>query len=297
MYCSGCGSPLPNEVLSCPNCGKRSILDESDPPPSDLAPTHERTVETHKSTVESDSFTSSNSAAPVTVEPKGRQRHINGGSIILGVVALICMVIGAIQGFIPIFLIEGVAFGGLAWLCATRWPLSEGLLSVVLVSSLLLAGLVGITLDQDSFGPRYRYLSQGNQQLRIDEKAGRTDRLQAGGWTPVAFDKSPQVVSTLNDPFAISLSGGKWYSSLSQVCFTATNRSDYVLRSISILVTTQNQNDDSKTNTSSETVLLMNDAGGFINRGGSAYVCGHVSHEYAAGETWSYDMQEVLGWK
>jgi hypothetical protein len=136
-------------------------------------------------------------------------RYANVGSITLGAFALICMILGAIQGFIPIFLIEGVAFSGLSWLCAARWPLSSRVFSAVFVSSLLLAGLVGVTLDQDAFGPRYRYLSQGSVEFRIDEKAGRTDRLGSGGWYPVAFDREAQEV-----PASVELTKGYWPSSI-----------------------------------------------------------------------------------
>jgi hypothetical protein len=216
------------------------------------------------------------------------------------------VITGAVQGFIPIFLIEGVAFGALAWLCASRWPFSEGVHAAVWVASLLLAGLVGVTLDQDSFGPRYRYLTQGNQELRIDEKAGRTDRLAVGSWVPVAFDKPPQDISTLggntiDEILGVQLTGGSWSAAGlyggQEVCFTIKNSSDYVLQSVSITVTTQQKDDPNNKPTSSEQVILKSKYSGLIPKGGSDLICGRVSHVFASGESWSYSNQEALGWK
>ena len=264
MYCSGCGLALPNEALSCPDCGKCCIQDEpvSNPVPEvTLQAAEGRSIDGRRS-LESDSPTKPESSAPSTVEERSRLQRANAGSITLGAVALICLVLGAVQGFIPIFLIEGAVFGGLAWLCAAKWPLSQSLHAVVLVASLLLAGLVGVTLDQDTFGPRYRYLSQGSAELRVDEKAGRTDRLGSRGWYPVAYDKPPQDIATLggniiDDIIGVQLTEGTWgHYGDQEVCFTVKNSSNYVLQSVSITVTTQQKDDPKMEPTSSESVIL-----------------------------------------
>lgn len=296
MFCSRCGSPLAADGLVCSNCLKPCIRDE---------PTG--TFALQPMPPEPEFPTRPDPAAPAAVDERNRpKRYANCGSITLGVVALVCLVLGAVQGFIPIFLIEGVAFGGLAWLCAARWPLSEGLLSVVLVSSLLIAGLVGVTLDQDSFGPRYRYLTQGNQELRVDEKAGRTDRLAVGSWVPVAFDKPSQDISKLggnviDDLFAVQLSDGSWssggLSGRQEVCFTLKNSSNFVIQSVFITVTTQQKDDPNNKPTSSEQVVLKSQYDRLIPRGASDVICGAASHVFAPGESWTYSEQEVLGWK
>jgi hypothetical protein len=34
-----------------------------------------------------------------------------------------------------------------------------------------------------------KYLQQGNTQLRVDERSGRTDRRTDNGWIPISFDR------------------------------------------------------------------------------------------------------------
>jgi len=320
MYCIGCGSALPNEALSCPNCGKRCcILDEpaNNPPPSDTPLATEKVADDRTRIIESDSPTSGNSAAPVTVEQRSRLRHWNRGSITLGAFGLICFIISAVQGFIPIFLIAGLAFGGLAWLCAVRWPLSEGLLSVVLVSSLLVAGLVGVALDQDSFGPRYRYLSQGAAQYRVDEKAGRTDRLGTGGWIPVAFDREAvDVIDVLHGnmfdiPIYNNLTNGMWTPSLAggKVCFdlSVANASGYILKGIDIELSVNKKSvaTGGKADVGAAPpkaidtfpLSLSNEGFGLMVPGGTYLVCGSAPRALSAEETWSYSLKHFYGWK
>jgi len=305
MFCDNCGLALQDGSKFCPHCGKRRSLEESvsDPPPKIESPVTENVATECENTLESNVPISDDSSSLAPVDLKGRPRHANAGSITLGVFGLIVFIVGAVQGFIPIFLIAGLAFGGLAWLCAARWPLSEVLLSIVLVCSLLVAGLVGVTLDQDTFGPRYRYLTQGNQELRIDEKAGRTERLAVGSWIPVAFDKPPQDIATLGGNILegiwdVQLTEGTWgHYGDQEVCFTIKNSSNYVLQSVSITVTTQQKDDPKKEPTSSETVILKSKFGGLIPKGGSDLICGTVAHVFAPGESWSYSQHEVLGWK
>ncbi|MGA2351597.1 MAG: hypothetical protein ABSF70_14265 [Terracidiphilus sp.] len=350
MYCAACGSTLPIEALFCPRCGKRSILDEVTPdtalpetptntgidtkdngkmlepepsPQSEANPAPPASETNTTTNAVAQAFGANTSEQNSTVANKFR----NAGSITLAVVALICLILGAVQGFIPIFLIEGVAFGALAWLCAARWPLSPRIFSAVFVTSLLLAGLVGVTLDQDTFGPRYRYLSQNSTQYRIDEKAGRTDKLGSGGWHPVAFDKDAQEL-----PVVVNLDKGEWSRSFGdgsgRICFTTgtnatnpfaevnygngdTKSSDYIIDRISIAVEIHNmtsasaeaygsshpKEDHFTRYISGGQVVLKNDGGGFINSEETTKVCGSTPRDLADGETWSYTDMHVYGWK
>jgi len=319
MYCIGCGAALPIEVLTCPNCGKRRcILDDpaNDPSPSDATPATEKIADGCTRPLGSDNPTSGNSAAPAADQPKSSLRHYNGGSITLGAFGLICFIISAVQGFIPIFLIAGLVFGGLAWLCAVKWPLSEVLLSVVLVSSLLVAGVVGIALDRDTFRPSYRYLTQGNSEIRIDEKNGRTDQLTNGGWQPIAFDHDAmQLPQDQNS--RIALSNGEWKSfySSGEVCFDVLNSSDYVVKTIAIAVKVKDKAGNEVEDLSDSrysTMYIPNKpdgtpgepAGttltssyGLLNTGGSDRVCKGKPRALADGETWSYTGTQAWGWK
>ncbi len=325
MYCAECAFSLPVGAKFCPRCSKRNVLAEAAPAsvleaapredeetrpapetgadadgdasiPSDEPGTRHRFV-WEAPEPESPPPRLAPSEPPGAEGPKPRPRHANAGSITFGAVALICLVLGAVQGFIPIFLIEGVAFGGLAWLCAARWPLSALLQPIVLASSLLLAALVGVTLDQDTFGPRYRYLSQGSVQYRVDEKAGRTDRLGNGGWFPVAFDSEARKVPDADTLFdhSIVLTEGHWTSVLGgQICFTVTNSSDYLLDRISIKVQAQKQNGPV---TLDQEVTLKSYGGGFIGSGKNSMVCASSPRDLSADETWSYTYMGSYGWK
>ena len=337
MFCIGCGSTLPNEAQFCPRCGKRTILDQSSSSPS-LSQTPPRTdtvgddygsldlreqcdgleagAEPHTGmdvnaptpsqsteTPEPDGSPASVSVAPVASAPKGPSRYVNAGSITLGIFALICVVLGAVQGFIPIFLIEGFAFAGLAWLCAVRWPVSEAVRGSVLVASLLLAALVGVTLDQDSFGPRYRYLSQGSVQYRVDERAGRTDRLGTGGWYPVAYESEAKEINLLDAIWNVNLTKGYWAGAIAggDICFSLNNSSGYVIDRITIEVKTEKKSEagTEKDNSAAvnQEVILKSYGGGLIGPGQNSMVCASSPRDLSADETWSYEFKSIYGWK
>jgi hypothetical protein len=313
MYCVGCGSTLQNEFQFCPRCGKRSVLDETtsdtDLPEApanteintngkgkafepELSPPTEISTNAVAQTVSTQSAAGNSKVA---------NRYVNVGSITLGVIGVSCLILGAVQGFIPIFLIEGVAFGALAWLCAARWPLSPHAFSAVFVSSLLLAGLVGVTLDQDTFGPRYHYLSQGSTQYRIDEKAGRTDRLGSGGWHPVAFDKAPEELPTSEvSVFDFSLKDGHWgpnWPNGDEICFTFENSFGYIIQKIPVLIEVKDR-DGKEVKDVSRSIDLKKEDGGLIDTGETTKVCAHAPGNFPEGGSWSSSTSYLIqGWK
>lgn len=330
MYCISCGSWLPNEAQFCPRCGKRNgaeaaasrfaaiepvSADESEAnlssPPSETntgadgtaPPIGDEGSEAHQSASEArdtDGPSEAATGATVIEKRKSPARFANAGSITLGVAALICVVLGVVQGFIPIFLIEGVAFAGLAWLCAAKWPLRQSLHSVVLVGSLLIAGLAGVTLDQDTFGPRYRYLSQGPTELRVDEKAGRTDRLGSSGWHPVAFDKAAeQLPSSDFLAFDFALKDGHWgpnWPSGNEICFTFENPSGYVIKTLSVQIEVKDK-DGKEAKDASQIVGLAREGGGLIDTGETSRVCAPAPGNFPEGGNWSYTYVGAYGWK
>jgi hypothetical protein len=332
MYCISCGSLLPNEAQFCPRCGKRNgaeaaasrsaatepmSADESEAnlsrPPSETNSAADGTAlligsegsEAHQSASEArDTDGPPEVATGATVIEKGKSpaRYANPGSITLGVAALICVVLGVVQGFIPIFLIEGVAFGGLAWLCAAKWPLGQSLHSIVLVGSLLLAGLAGVSLDQDTFGPRYRYLSQGSVQYRVDEKAGRTDRLGNHGWYPVAYESEAKEINALDVIWAVNLTKGYWEPAIAggNICFNVSNTSGYILDRMTIEVQTQRKNADASKGDAAalnQQISLKSYGGGFIGAGDTVLTCASSPRDLATDETWSYSDLHIYGWK
>jgi hypothetical protein len=338
MFCIGCGSGLPNEAQFCPRCGKCRILTQEDgcsessgtperagtgivgwlqdltAAPADqssVTPDPKQTEQSGPSVAlfsgesgtQGDTTQEEALAKPTLENLKVTRRFANVGSITLAVIALFCMVIGAVQGFIPIFLLEGVAFGGLAWLCAVRWPVSAAVRGAVLVASLMLAVLVGVTLDQDSFGPRYRYLSQGSVQYRVDERAGRTDRLGTGGWYTVAYESGAKEIDSLDAILTVNLTKGYWEGVVAggDICFTVNNSSGYVIDRIIFEVKTQKKDSAEAGKDSSaavdQEVILKSYGGGLISPGQNSLVCASSPRNLSADETWSYDLKSIYGWK
>jgi hypothetical protein len=178
----------------------------------------------------------------------------------------------------------------------------------VLTFSLLLAGVVGIALDRDTFGPSYKYLTQGNSEIRIDEKNGRTDRLANGAWVPIAFDHNAMQLPQ-GENSKITLSNGVWKSfySSGEVCFDASNFSDYVVKTVAITVTVKDKGGNEVKELSDnpyDAYLSSGPAGttltssyGLLNTGESYQVCKYKPRTLADGETWSYTGTQAWGWK
>ncbi len=299
MYCPACGKALLTGARYCPHCGQPSASDSvTSSTAGELEPASAQVAQS----VSGDS-------APVPALPSASKSALRFSveAVVLSVLAVTCILLGALQGFIPIFLIEGLALGGLAWLCFFRRTMLSGLRSAVFIASLLLAGLVGVTLDEDMFGPHYRYLSQGSAQYRVDERAGRTDRLGTGGWTPVAYDRDAQQIPLSltdgNNPFSkyvfdpagtISLSEGSWTSAFGsggKICFIAANSSNYVVDRILIDVALKGKSD------AAQTVTLKNEVGGLIGAGTTGLVCGSPPQGMSASDGWTYSSEHAYGWK
>ena len=333
MYCISCGSLLPTEAQFCPRCGKRNGTEATTPrsgsselanpdesetgsflppietntgadgtaPPVENAGREDRQSSSEKRDI--DNPAEAGTGTTVIEKAKSPARYTNAGSITLGAAALICVVLGAVQGFIPIFLIEGVAFAGLAWLCAAKWPLGQSLYSLVLVGSLLLAGFAGVSLDQDTFGPRYRYLSQGSVQYRVDEKAGRTDRLGNHGWYPVAFDGEAKEINALDAIWTVNLTKGYWEPAIAggNICFTVSNTSGYILDRITIQVQSQKKNDadagKGDASALNQQIVLKSYGGGLIGTEDTVLACASSPRDLATDETWSYSDVHIYGWK
>ena len=141
MFCAACGSTLQNEAQFCPRCGKRSVLDEvtsdtalpeapanteidTDDNRKMLEPEQSPQSETNPALPASEANATTNAVAQAvsaefaTGNSKVPNRYVNVGTITLGVAALIGLILGAVQGFIPrwyVWLVVLAHFGRLIW--------------------------------------------------------------------------------------------------------------------------------------------------------------------------------------
>jgi hypothetical protein len=294
MYCTTCGSALPADAGFCPSCGRakapasQALLSDQEASTAAVPPSAEET--------------DADTAEIATDQKSNNRTLLNPGTVILGIAGLTCLVVFAVLGMVPIFLIEAAAFLGLAGWCAVKWPPPAAAHAAILTISLVLAASTGVTLDQDAFGARYRYISQGNQQLRIDERAGRTDRLSSSGWIPIAFDRDPKEILTnpLEQVFSLPLDKGYWEGGTDgEVCFQATNNSGYVISRIGITLQTK-MKDGMPTPEGglvNRQVFLKPFMGGLISQGETVKVCASSPRTLLPDETWSYTDEHVYGWK
>jgi hypothetical protein len=101
------------------------------------------------------------------------------------------------------------------------------------VAVVVIAG-EGYSLLRKFGGPSYTYLQQGNVQYRVDNAAGPTGWLTKAGWTAVSFDRPPEPIA-VGDLIFLSLNKGKWDPILKQICFDASNNSNFVLQTLRLL--------------------------------------------------------------
>src|SRR5437867_2676651 len=88
--------------------------------------------------------------------------------------------------------------------------------------------------NQSSPSPKYKYLSHGQTQIRIDEASGRTDRLTNNGWVPISFDSpSVDVPKEQLKRISTTITPGDIFDRIAgPLCYTVDNESNYVLKEI-----------------------------------------------------------------
>lgn len=297
MHCTQCGLKNLEGSRFCAQCGcsiQRDVKEHNDDTSMKLSEALRMEANANDD----------NTKAEVNL--KYIQKFMRSGALIYAIFALICLVVGIIYGFTPIFLIAGIVFGLLSWLLVWRWPLSTVWHSALLALVIAIAVTVGIAFDQDAFGVRYRYLSKGNNELRIDERKGRTDQLEVNGWHPIAFDK--EAVSLPPDENnSVALDKGAWKSNYGsgEICFNVINSSRYVINRITITVSVNDESGNIQKDVSDEkygwmylnnrgvTILTANK---LIDVGETSEVCATKPRGLNGKETWSYDHAVSWGW-
>ena len=150
----------------------------------------------------------------------------------------------------------------------------------------------------NSFSPasKYKYLQQGQTQIRIDEASGRTDRLTNNGWVPISFD-SPSVdvpKDQLKRVSATILPGDT-------LCYSVDNNSNYVLKEIWLSLPVRKSRppspDSKKKDDLPLLVFLNSQDGGFAPVGNRFIMCYDSKFDFSAWDTQMGDVEGGQGWK
>jgi hypothetical protein len=148
-----------------------------------------------------------------------------------------------------------------------------------------------------SSSSKYKYLEQGQTQIRIDERSGRTDRLTTNGWVPISFD-SPSVEVPKDQlkriVATIVQDGGP------PLCYTVDNDSNYVLKEVWVsLPVAKSHNSEPKKKEDVPLLLFLNSpTGGFAPVGNRFVMCYDDRHfDVSKWDTLTAELEGAQGWK
>jgi len=283
MFCTKCGTDLPDDAQFCLKCGHAL----TGPPAKNVE------AASVPDTVNEPPVTSPATTDAPTVSPP-TEPNPNIGTIVFAAFAVLSLVVSFAKGIVPIFIIEAGLWAGLAWYWHRKKPKSQAATAIVLLLALVVTAAEGYLVLRKFGGPSYTYLQQGKSQVRVDSVSGRTDRLTLGGWVPVSFDRPPEQVPA--GEWYLDLSNGKWDDILNEVCFDVSNSSnDYVVQDFTIFVSFDPK--PARDNVFNNAVTLTNYSGvGLLDKGKSSRFCG-AAPKYPNGSTWTYELTSVRGWK
>jgi len=144
---------------------------------------------------------------------------------------------------------------------------------------------------------KYKYLQQGQTQIRVDERTGRTDRLLNNGWIPISFD-SPSVEVPKEELKRISVTIVK--DSSPPLCYTVDNDSAYVLKEVwvSLQVAKSNKPQPKQKDDVPLLLFLSSLTGGFAPVGNRFVMCyDNRDSDLTEWDTLSAEVEGAQGWK
>jgi len=143
---------------------------------------------------------------------------------------------------------------------------------------------------------KYKYLQQGDTQIRVDERSGRTDRLTDNGWIPISFDRpATRVPDDQLKHVSVSLVQKDIFDrmAITNACYTMDNESEFVIKELwASLPATETAKD--------KTPLLLpleSRNGGFAPVGSKFVMCYHGSQVELNWDPARASAISATGWK
>ena len=156
--------------------------------------------------------------------PVERKSSLNFGAIVFASFSFLSLLVCFVKGIVPIYALEAVIWGALAWFGYKRSPFSQKANLIVLLLAVAVAGVEGYSVGAHSGGKSYTHIQSGGLLYRVDSRSGRTDVLRGvGGWQPISFDRPPKPIDLSGIPLApivdFPLTEGRWHNSSEKICF------------------------------------------------------------------------------
>jgi len=250
--------------------------------------------------------------------PTPTKSPLNLGTFVFGGLSLLTLAISFAKGIVPIYLAEAALWAALALFWHKKHVTSPAANGLVLLCAIALAAGEGFLIGRQGHD-RFRYLQQGSTQFRVNERLGSTDRLTGSGWQPVSFDRPAEAVplaGTSDDHVfgglaQLSLTNGVWTGNstnagLGEICYGVENKSDYVLRDVTVNVDYEPVSTLPKSELKSldlrpisllYPVVLRTGSGLLLGPNATSRLCGPSPPELPEGSKWSSKLVSAAGWK